>query len=179
MKLGSSTKIPFTKSPTYLFGLSGEKEIGELLKKHGAYIIPKYEYNESNDNKGPGMHGISDELILPDLDVCKNRTRVWVEVKTKTECTLHDKTGDFLHGFKKRHYDDYLRVEATSGNEVWVVFIERTTGRILCGRLVEIPIHHIYRGDLMDKGGTVFFDIKYLDPLSTLIERLCGVKDDR
>jgi len=147
-------------------------EIVRELQRYGAYIIPQYNYAENDDFKGPRMHGEGDELVLPDLDVCRNRVRIWVEVKTKTIADLHYKTGDYVHGFNRKHYEHYRQVEAESGNEVWVVFIGRTSREVLCGRLTKIPLHHIYTGDKMGPNGMVFFNVKDLHSLPTLINRL-------
>lgn len=162
----------FSESAPYQFGLIGEKEIVQILQSHGAYVIPQYNYAEEDDFKGPRMHGQDSELILPDLDVCKNKTRIWVEVKTKSDMSLHRVSGDYVHGFNKKHYEHYLKVENESGNEVWVIFIERMRGEHRCGKLSEIPIHHTYNGDKMGKHGMVFFNVTDLNPLSFLFNRM-------
>lgn len=162
----------FNQSAPYQFGLIGEREIVKILQQHGAYVIPQYNYAEDDEFKGPRMHGHGDELILPDLDVCKRGARIWVEVKTKSDRSLHRITGDYVHGFNKNHYKHYLQVEKESGNEVWVVFIERLSANHLCGRLKNIPIHHTYNEDKMGIYGMVFFDVADLSPLDALFNRL-------
>ena len=162
----------FSQSAPYQFGLMGEREISQILQQHGAYVIPQYNYAEEDEFKGPRMHGLFNELVLPDLDVCKSGARIWVEVKTKSDRSLHRITGDYVHGFNKRHYEHYLQVEKESGNEVWVVFIERVNTYILCGRLKDIPVHHVYNGDKMGYHGMVFFNVDDLSQLDILFNRV-------
>jgi hypothetical protein len=162
----------FSESIPYQFGLVGEKEIVRILQQYGAYVIPQYNYAEDDEFKGPRMHGGEDELILPDLDVCRQGSRIWVEVKTKSDMNLHRISGDYVHGFNRKHYAHYLNVEQASGNEVWVIFIERLRGEHRCGKLSEIPIHHTYNGDKMGRHGMVFFNVDHLLPLDILFARL-------
>lgn len=150
----------------------GEREIVQILQQHGAFVIPQYNYAENDEFKGPRMHGLYDELVLPDLDVCKSSVRVWVEVKTKSDRSFHFVSGDYVHGINKKHYEHYLRVEKESGNEVWVVFIERSNVLFLCGRLKDIPIHHVYNGGKMGINGMVFFNVDDLSSLDILFNRL-------
>lgn len=173
VKLTSSDD--FINSHEYQFGLKGEQDIVKLLQENGAFIIPQYNYKEQDDFKGPRMHGLSEEYVLPDLDVSKKGVRVWVEVKTKSGRDLYRKTNTWVHGFNKRHYEHYRIVEEITSNEVWVVFIERTgewAGNVSCVFLHNAAIHHTYEGNKMGRGGMVFFDVESLFPITTLIERL-------
>lgn len=104
------------------------------------------------------MQGQLTGYVIPDLDIAKDGTRRWAEVKTKEKADWTVITQRYEHGFKLRHYHHYLRVQEITGCEVWIFIYEEKTGDILYARLDDLTgIRREYLGDKMDKGGTVFF----------------------
>lgn len=120
-------------------------------------MVPSYDYSGEGGDKAPRMSGASGFLVIPDLDVCRNGHRFWCEVKTKGAATLHRLTGVYEHGFSMRHYQDYLRVQRQSGCQVVLFIVEQHTGAIRSRKLSELPPPRVYEGDLMGRGGMVFW----------------------
>lgn len=147
----------FRDSAEFRKGRSGEVVVAEFLKSQGYWVVPSYDYSGEDGNKAPRMSGVAGFLVIPDLDVCKNGTRFWCEVKTKDKATLHKKTGVYEHGISSRHYRDYLRVERQSGCQVVLFIVEQNTGEILSRKLCELPEPRMYDGKKMDRGGMVFW----------------------
>ena len=92
-------------TPEFLRGRNGEQLVAELVMRRGGFVIPSYDYSGS-DNKAPRMQGLRDSHILPDLDVSKRGTRVWIEVKTKAAASYTRITKRLEHGIHRRHWDE-------------------------------------------------------------------------
>jgi hypothetical protein len=161
----------FKDNPMYKFGHEAELQIEDLLKSHGAYIIPSYDYS-GDDEKAPRLCGVYNTYVVPDLDVSFGK-RIWVEVKRKTERNKHYKTGHMVHGIPIRHFNDYRSVEKITGCKVWIVFVDRID--ILCGELFSLKINHTYLGEKMSKGGMIFFNVTDLYPIDILINVLKNI----
>lgn len=148
----------FKDTPLYRKGHEGELIVSDELKRRGYFVIPSYDYSGENDDKAPRMHGTAASLVLPDLDVCKDGRRVWVEVKTKEEATFHRNTQRLEHGISQRHYRDYKEVEKVSGCDVYLAVYEIKTGDVLMAKLSNLSKRErVYAGEKMSNGGMVFF----------------------
>lgn len=117
-------------TPEYGQGKAGERIIAELFKSRGWYVIPSYDY-VSDEEKAPQMHGMYRGLILPDLDICRDGKRRWIEVKTYGAPSLYRKTQELQHGIQQRHWDHYREVEAISGTPVWICVYQLSDGAVL------------------------------------------------
>lgn len=168
-------RSPFTAGQDYQAGLLGEKAIEERLREAGAYVISHYTRDdEQTRTKGPRLYGNAGAFVLPDLDVISpTGIRIWVEVKTKATATAYRNDGNVLqHGIDLAHYYDYLRVEALTKTEVWIVIQETDHGWIGCGHIPELRVHHERRSNTYGTGGMVYFNRSEFKPLETLLERL-------
>ena len=138
-------------------GHAVEQQIAELLKERGWYVIPSYDYS-GDDDKAPRMQGSLACYVLPDLDVAKDGTRYWAEVKAKASATWTRKTQRYEHGIPRRHYLHYREVEEITGCRVFLFVYEEDTGAILVGALDELAEEkREYTGGKMSYGGMVFF----------------------
>lgn len=147
----------FYQTENWIKGHNGERLIGDLLREGDWYVIPSYDYS-GEDDKAPRLQGLKECLVIPDLDICKNGTRRWAEVKTKTKADWTHITQRLEHGFPLRHYQDYFKVQRETGTEVWLFIYEESTGDVLYAKINDLDsIKRIYDGDKMDRGGTVFF----------------------
>lgn len=109
-----------------------------MLIKSGFWVVPSYDFSGTDGDKAPKMIGVSRGIILPDLDVCKDGRRLWVEVKTKLEASFYRRENREEHGFDKRHFSQYLEIQEITGCKVVVVFYETKTGRVLRASLEKL-----------------------------------------
>lgn len=112
------TSADFRARPEFIQGRNGEQLVAEFLKAKGYYVIPSYDYSGEDNNKAPKLQGLRLAYVIPDLDVCREGLRRWVEVKTKTEATYYRKKKELQHGIDKRHFEQYQIVQAETGCEV-------------------------------------------------------------
>ena len=68
---------------------------------------------------------------MPDLDVCKEGNRFWVEVKSKASAVEYRITGDLRHGIERRLLDHYRTVQLVSGSPCWLFIYEEDTNWLL------------------------------------------------
>jgi len=113
------------------FGRTGELVVAGELEARGWFVIPSYDYTGADGDKAPKMRRCGDAVVVPDLDVCRRGDRKWVEVKTKTEPTLHRKTQTLEHGIDAHHWEQYGRVQTESGCNVFLCVLERSSGQVL------------------------------------------------
>lgn len=126
----STGRSDWKATPEYGQGKTGERAIAELFKARGWYVIPSYDY-VSDEEKAPQMHGMYRGLILPDLDICRDGERRWIEVKTYTAPSFYRKTQEWQHGIQQRHWEHYREVEAISGTPVWIYVYQLNDGAVL------------------------------------------------
>lgn len=129
------------QSTVYKQGKSGEKLLAQLFKERGWYVIPSYDY-VSEDEKAPQMQGLLKGLIIPDLDICRDGERRWIEVKTYSEPSFYKKKQEWQHGIKKRHWDSYREVERISGTPVWIYIYQLSDGRVYA-QLQHLLVPHV------------------------------------
>ena len=154
----ATKQISFKETDEYKLGHTGELIIANLLQKEGWYIIPSYDYSGEEGNKAPKMQGLTESFVLPDLDRCKDGTREWAEVKTKTEATYTRTTRRLEHGLALRHFNDYKKIQEITGCKVWLFVYENVAGYVLYQLIDKLELNkRIYSGDKMDRGGTIFF----------------------
>jgi len=156
-------------TPQFQIGRTGEKMVAELLRERGWYVIPSYDYSGEDGKKAPRMEGQRAAYVIPDLDIAKDGTRRWAEVKTKTGATYTRITQRYEHGIPLRHFRDYFATQEITGCEVWLFVLEQDTGDVLCGKLNELAQGcREYHGDQMSRGGMVFFPREAFGLFTTL-----------
>lgn len=120
-------------------GHRGERIIENVLLTRGAGVIRSYAYLSEGDDKAPRLHFLSGGYVLPDLDVCRESGRIWVEVKTLWAPARNRTFNCLVHGFKARLRSQYLEVQKRSGAPVWIVVLEVESGDVLLARLDSLP----------------------------------------
>lgn len=120
-------------------GRTGEAIVTRWLQGQGFGVIPSYDFTGSDGDVAPKLKFLSRSLVVPDLDVCRSGRRCWVEVKNYYHAAFNRSKQIHVHGIKARHHRDYLRVQAATGDPVYLAIVERDTGAILVGRLDALP----------------------------------------
>ena len=94
-----------------------------------------------------------DQLIERQHDA---KPGAWFEVKVKASADLYRKTNTLETGFATRHLNAYRDVRTLTGLNVWIVFIHEREDDVRVCEIGNLPVSHVYGGDLMDRGGTTF-----------------------
>lgn len=121
-----------------MLGRLGEKLISDWLICNGYGLIPSYEYTGKDGNKTPRLQFEKKKLVIPDIDVCKNGNRFWLEVKTMHISPINRRMNANVHGIKEKLYRDYLEVERTTGTSVVLGILEVKSGCFLTGELSKL-----------------------------------------
>jgi len=140
-----------------------EEHVAAYMRKRGWWVVPSYEFSGKENDHAPKMVAPPGwrDLVLPDLQGFKDRRLVWLEVKSKTCCTLHHISNDLpVTGIAKRLYLHYQQVEIETGGTVYLLFVHEKENEIrgdalTCLRTYE---HHDWPDDDMDRGGTIFWE---------------------
>lgn len=147
----------FTQTASFRRGREGEAAVARYLQKQGWFIVWTCDFS-AGDTKAPELEGESDRYVLPDLCCYRGGERMWAEVKTRQESTIHKASRRVEHGFSFRHYQHYKRIEEITGTPVVVFVFEVDSGQLLFRRLRNLtPNMRVYEGSAMDRGGTAFF----------------------
>ncbi len=99
-----------------------------------AEVIPSYDYCGEDGNKAPRLEGLWHGHPVPDLDVSREGSRFWAEVKTKDHANHFHKTGTDEHGIDLRLAQHYHTVEVISGTPCWLFIYEESTRWLLAQR---------------------------------------------
>ena len=127
-------------------GHLGERMVSRLLQRRGCGIVPSYDFGGKDGDKAPRLMFENRGLVLPDLDVCKQGSRQWAEVKTYFDAAWNKKLSADDRGAKGRHANDYLHVEEESGCAVFIFVLEVSTGWLLVARLRALKEHPSWHG---------------------------------
>lgn len=144
----------FRATSEFQRGRNGERLVADYLQRAGWYVIASYDFSGEDGEKAPRLLGWTDSAVLPDLDISKAGSRMWVEVKTKAAANWTRITNRFEHGIPLRHYLDYLRVERETGCPVWLAIHEEDTDALLIQRLQRLSKRESNSGVM---GPMVFF----------------------
>lgn len=149
----------FRDKPEYKRGQTGSRIVADRLKALGWYVIPSEDYSGQEDNKAPSLVGFADRYVTPDLDVSKAGTRKWVEVKTKKQPSPGRVLKGPCHGFRLRHLENYRRVQAITGAQVFLAVYEECSGDVLIRKLDDLPKPFVttMRKNGRDDGPHAFF----------------------
>ncbi|MFN7134036.1 MAG: hypothetical protein ACK4N5_18305 [Myxococcales bacterium] len=119
-------------------GRLGERLVVEFLKSRRSGVVPSYDYTGSDGNKAPRLQFATFGLIVPDLDVCREGTRQWLEVKTYAGPAWNRRRKTLVHAIPARLFADYVAVEKQSGSPVWIAVLELSSGELLVVRLAAL-----------------------------------------
>ena len=109
-------------------------------------------------------------VILPDILIegidtfGPDKTGIYVEVKMKSEPTLHRISGDLTTGFPEHQFEHYQEVQRLTGKDVFVVFIHQSLGTVTWAPLDHLAerIHH----RATDRGRPhIYWDVGTILPL--------------
>lgn len=92
-----------------------------MRHSRGAAVLPVYE-TEIDSGKGPRLLLPEGELIAPDMLVISGKGVCWIEAKHKTHFAWSKITKTWQTGIDRRHYEDYLRLDARLQWPVWLLF---------------------------------------------------------
>lgn len=138
------------------------------LQGRGYYTLATYDYSGKADDKAPRLLAVNRGLVIPDvLSFHKDKPGAWFEIKVKTHADMHRKTGTLVTGLATRHLKAYREVKMLTSMNVWIVFIHEKEDIVKVGEIDTLPLSHQYAGDLMDRGGTTFFQFDKLQPILT------------
>jgi hypothetical protein len=124
----------FRERPEFLRGRAGEQVVAEWLKKRKCYVIPSYDYAGENGDKAPKLQGLWTGHPVPDLDVSKEGSRFWVEVKTKGYSPVWAKAPggpQHTHGIELPLLEHYRTVTLISGSPCWLFIYEENSSWLL------------------------------------------------
>jgi len=125
-------------------GKKGEGIVRSWLKKQGYIILPSSLIEEGG---APMLTGEHIKAILPNNLTWKEKQPGWVEVKTKSFATLHEKPPHrWEHGLPLQHWNAYLKVQELTNIPVSLAVLELDTKLLLIGSL-----------DSLEKGKRVFY----------------------
>ena len=110
-----------------LMGRAGELAVARFLQQKGFGVIPCYDYSGPGGAKAPRLQFATNGFAIPDLDVCKEGKRLWVEVKTYRAAAMNRKLGELVHGIESRLFRHYMVVREHTGSPVWIAILERDT----------------------------------------------------
>ena len=105
-------------------GQMGEAEVARYLIGRGWQIMPVYQI-EKHTGKGPQLFGEYGQLVAPDMLTIRGETVRWVEAKTKSAFTWYRIKEKWQTGIDLRHWRDYLKVNAVTPFQMWIVFLHR------------------------------------------------------
>lgn len=142
-----------------LGGENGERLISKLLIHDGWAVI---DVNELGQDGAPTIKFNGDEIVLPDLIAIKNGGWAFFEVKTKEDGPnpIRKRGGRLQHGFNKRHYEHYTKVEQITKTPVYVCFWEqpREYQEVRYGRLKNLKKAPVITNEhIEDYGGDMVF----------------------
>jgi hypothetical protein len=149
--------VALRDTPEFRRGRQGERDVVAWLQARGWHVVPTYDYTGTDGTMAPRLQGQFSGFVVPDLDVSKDGQRLWVEVKTKHDATLHRLTGVFEHGISWRQWRHYVTIQGITGTEVWLFVLEEVKQALLAQRLDALGEPRVYAGDRMDPSGMVFW----------------------
>lgn len=133
-------------TPEFFRGRNAEAISAKWLQDRGWFVVPSYDYSGADGDKPPRLQGANERYAIPDLDVARDGTRMWVEVKLKAGPTFYRKTQTDEHGIDLRLWNDYVAVERITGTEVWLFILEENTSEIRGQSLRKLGTPRIHKG---------------------------------
>jgi hypothetical protein len=121
----------FRERPEFMRGRAAEERVSAWLQVRGWYVIPSYDYAGDDRDKAPRLQGFKIGHPIPDLDISKTGTRIWLEVKSKSRTIFWRKTQKHQHGIDLRLLEHYQLVEKITGSPCWIAIYEEWNGVLL------------------------------------------------
>ena len=112
-------------------GRLGEIVASREFKRDGFGVIASFKFSGESDDEAPAIDIEDRREIVPDLDLCKQGQRFWVEVKTYAEPAWNRRYGCRVHGILVRHFDNYVAVEERTGSSVFLAINELDSGLLI------------------------------------------------
>jgi hypothetical protein len=151
--------------------VDAETPVAEWFKRHGAKVLPVYQYNGDG---APKLEAFSsaDSEVLPDLLLARRGILEFVEVKLKARASeTYVRSGQKETGISQRLFEHYMRVRKSSGARVYISFVQEEEGIVTCDDIDNLKSHQNmrrYDGDKMDLGGMLFWPLYELTQIATL-----------
>ena len=120
-------------------GNKGELVVADHLKSLDCGVIPSYDYKTANE-KAPRLQFKDESCVLPDLDCC-GKDRFWCEVKTYWSAVENRTYNIMVHGIKRRHYFDYIKVQDSTKTEVILMIFELENMNLIMSRLSALKVY--------------------------------------
>lgn len=123
------------------FGRMGELMVSEWAQRSGCGVLPCYDFSGSDGAKAPRLMFRGGGLVIPDLDLCRDGRRWWLEVKTYHGPAYNRRKRCDVHGFPDRLFQSYSNVEKASGTPVYVAVLELDSAALLVASLSSLAPH--------------------------------------
>jgi hypothetical protein len=127
-------------SEEFKIGRAGEVVIAGMLRAGKWYVNPTCEYSGKESRHAPMTANDVKKLITPDFDIAKRGQRKWVEVKSYGKPVLNRQHGCLVHGLEKRHWKNYVEIEAETGCEVWLFIYEYEAKTAVYAHIGSLPV---------------------------------------
>lgn len=151
-----------------------EVAVADWLKSRGWYLMP--DYAGMNARGAPSLRGAQDSTVLPDILAAGGGRMRYYEVKYRTRKVRFRKTRiDVTGKISERLWRQYLKVQADTGVEVWIVFYQKVDAEI-----VGAPITRLDDCKLLGEGdgaGEIYIPYGVLQRLVT-VEEIRAVAPD-
>lgn len=157
----------------YQRGDRAEKSVSKFLQERGFFVTWLAHIRNIEGIDAPMLMGARCNLILPDLHVIdpKGKPPFYVEVKLKAGSTHSALMGTLVHGIGLRRWEQYKRFSLIAQVPVYLLILEELSGELLGLRVGTKDPDRVYEGDVMDKGGMVFWKRAGLKKIAQLERR--------
>jgi hypothetical protein len=116
----------FEDLPAAIIGRLGEDLASFGLRKQGAGVIASFKF--TGEGEAPAIEYFDKRTVIPDLDVAKDGSRFWLEVKTYKEPVTNRRFKCDVHGIPVTKFDEYVRVERQHGTPVYLGILQLCDG---------------------------------------------------
>lgn len=142
---------------TLKFGRDGERVVAEWLIEQGYAIIRTADISVSGLG-GPRVERAGHGFILPDLQVVGQGMTKWVEVKTKSQDVLYQRTGELRQGIERRNFNHYIDVQDKTGVPGYLAFLVLNKGQSVPPVLRMAPLDRLSQHGRGHVGNTALFN---------------------
>ena len=124
-----------------------EIAVGQWLMRRGWAVLAVYDYSGKDDKKAPRLETLpaNESLVTPDLLAARaGQPMCWVEVKLKGGASFYRKEQRYVTGISARLWDEYRKVQARTGVDVWIVFVHEKQHEIVGNTIDRLRPHARY-----------------------------------
>lgn len=148
-------------SEALAFGRMGELLVSRWAQESGCGVLPCYDFSGSDGAKAPRLMFKGGGLVIPDLDLCRDGRRWWLEVKTYHGPAINRRRKCEVHGIPDRLFASYAAVEVASGTPVYLAVLELDSGTLLVASLSSLsPLSFGCQCGCLEGAGTCRAPIK-------------------